>query len=125
LLDTHVLLWWLQADPRLSEAATKAIAESTTDAFVSVVSIWEIAIKAGLGRLEMPDDLEAFFDRHLSINGFAVLPIQLRHAAAVRNLPNHHRDPFDRLLVAQVQAEDLRLISSDEQLDAYEIDVLW
>ena len=125
LLDTHALLWWLRADQRLSPTATQVISDATTDVIVSAASIWEIAIKAGLGRLELPDDLASFFQRQLEINSFELLPVQLHHAAAVRDLSGHHRDPFDRLLIAQAQTERLALVSGDQHFRAYEVDILW
>jgi len=105
LLDTHALLWWLADDIRLADAARAAIADSANDAFVSAASAWEIAIKARLGKVSMPDDL----GEQLAANSFTPLPVQLTHALAVRHLPDHHRDPFDRLLVAQAQVEGLTL----------------
>lgn len=125
LLDTHALLWWLDADHRLSPTATEIIGDSRTEVFVSVASAWEIAIKAGLGRLDLPDDLAGFFERQLETNGFDLLTIGLRHALAVRDLPNHHRDPFDRLLIAQARTEGLMLVSSDAQLRAYDVSLRW
>lgn len=125
LLDTHALLWWLTDAPALSADAREVIGKRETVVLVSTASIWEVAIKAGLGRLELPDDLEAFFTAQLSQNDFQVLPVHLRHAAAVRHLGDHHRDPFDRLLVAQARSEDAPLVSRDRWLQAYDIEVIW
>ncbi|MGH6896106.1 MAG: type II toxin-antitoxin system VapC family toxin [Geminicoccaceae bacterium] len=88
-------------------------------------SIWEIAIKAGLGQLRLPTDLGGFLASQLAVSSFQVLPIGLEHAVAVRDLPLHHRDPFDRLLIAQSRTEGLALITRDARMRAYEVDVLW
>lgn len=125
LLDTHALLWWLADAPNLSDDAKTLIGDPEIDVLVSTGSIWEVAIKARLGRLEMPDDLEGFFSRQLPLNGFTVLPVHLAHGARVRHLEDHHRDPFDRLLVAQAQCEAVPLISKDRWLSAYAIEVIW
>lgn len=125
LLDTHALLWWLEDAPSLSAKAKAVISDSAADVLVSTASIWEVAIKARLGRLDLPDDLEAFFTRQLAINGFDILPVHLRHAALVRHLDDHHRDPFDRLLIAQAKSENVPLISRDPKLSAYDVEVIW
>jgi PIN domain nuclease of toxin-antitoxin system len=120
LLDTHALLWWLADDARLAEVARKAIADPTNDAFVSAASAWEIAIKVRLGKVTMPDDLA----EQLAANSFTALPVQVPHALAVRRLPDHHRDPFDRLLVAQAQIERLTVVTADETIPRYDVAVL-
>lgn len=125
LLDTHALLWWLEDAPALSVTAREVIGDPAAEVLISTASIWEVAIKARLGRLEVPDDLEAFFTQQLSLNGFEVLPVHLRHAALVRHLDDHHRDPFDRLLVAQAKCETVPLVSKDQWLQAYEVEVIW
>lgn len=125
LLDTHALLWWLEDAPTLSAKAREVIGDSGTAVLVSTASIWEVAIKARLGRLDIPDDLEGFFTRQLSLNGFEVLPVHLRHAALVRHLEDHHRDPFDRLLVAQAQCETMPFVSKDQWLQAYDVELIW
>jgi PIN domain nuclease of toxin-antitoxin system len=103
LLDTHTFLWWITDSPRLSARAREVIRGGDNELFFSAASGWEIAIKAQLGRLQLPDDLEQFIVDQLSLNTILVLPIQLRHALHVYTLPQHHRDPFDRMLVAQSQ----------------------
>jgi PIN domain nuclease of toxin-antitoxin system len=120
LLDTHTLLWWLADDPRLAEQARTAMGDPANDAFVSAASAWEIAIKAGLGKVSMPDDLV----EQLAANSFTALPVQMTHALAVRHLPDHHRDPFDRLLVAQAQIEGLTLVTADRSIPRYDVAVL-
>jgi PIN domain nuclease of toxin-antitoxin system len=125
LLDTHALLWWLADASDLSDVARKTIGDPATEVLVSTGSIWEVAIKARLGRLDMPDDLEGFFARQLPLNGFAVLPVHLGHAARVRHLDDHHRDPFDRLLIAQAQYEAVPIVSKDRWLNAYAVEIIW
>ena len=116
LLDTHVLLWWLSDDRKLATNARDIIANSSNDVLVSSASVWEIAIKAALGRIEIElDDLEDAIIR----NGFRPLPIGFQHAVTVGRLPAVHRDPFDRILVAQASVEELRLVSHDRVFERY------
>ncbi|MGQ0624970.1 MAG: type II toxin-antitoxin system VapC family toxin [Sporichthyaceae bacterium] len=119
LLDTHVLLWWL-SDVQLNPEAVAAIAAAENEVWVSSASVWEMSIKAGLGKLDMPDDLSVQLRHHQ----FEVLPIGLAHALAVRSLPPHHSDPFDRLLVAQASLEGFTLVTRDQNLCRYEVAVL-
>ncbi len=123
LLDTHAFLWWLTAAPRLSRRARKVIADSRC--LLSIASCWEMAIKASLGRLDVPRPLDRFFQQQLEVNGFELLPIALEHAAAVRELPFHHRDPFDRLIAAQARAEEIPLVSSDPVFSKYGVKRIW
>ncbi|WP_287370397.1 type II toxin-antitoxin system VapC family toxin [Oceanithermus sp.] len=125
LLDTHAFLWWISDDPRLSPAAREAIADGASEVFLSAVSVWEMVIKMGLGRLELPEDLESFLARQLQVNGFRPLAMTLPHALAVRHLPDVHKDPFDRLLVAQAQHEELVLVSRDAAVRRYPVPVIW
>jgi PIN domain nuclease of toxin-antitoxin system len=125
LLDTHVFLWWIERNPHLSARASGLIADPDSEVFVSIVTVWEIAIKAALEQLEMPVDLGAFLRRQLQSNGFESLPVTFEHAVAVRDLPMHHRDPFDRLLVCQSRVESLALVSSDSAIAAYGADMVW
>lgn len=125
LLDTHTFLWWITDSPRLSEHARQLIAHGDNEVLFSAASGWEIAIKTGLGRLSLPDDAERFITEQLARNSFLVLPIQLSHALRVMALPDHHRDPFDRLLVAQAQVENLPILSSDPQIVRYDVEVIW
>jgi PIN domain nuclease of toxin-antitoxin system len=118
LLDTNVLIWWLEGT--LADAATAAVSDPVTPVWVSAVSVWEVAIKTSIGRFRSPDDLPAVIVEE----GFRPLPITHLHAQRVRDLPFHHRDPFDRLLVAQAQAEDLTLVTGDAALAAYDVRVL-
>ncbi len=120
LLDTHVLLWWSTDSPRLAEGARDAI-RSAGRVAVSAASAWEAAIKAGMGKLT----LDVPFERVAEVNGFDKLPITLAHAAAVATLPEHHRDPFDRMLVAQARSEGLTLVTHDRAIEPYGIPILW
>lgn len=120
LLDTQVLLWVLMKPRRLSVAATDAIEAGENRVFVSMASPWEISIKAALGNLTPPDDLE----RQLNEKRFELLPIAIRHTEAVAFLPHHHRDPFDRMLVAQAQVDGLTLVSSDREIRRYPVALL-
>lgn len=116
LLDTHVLLWWLADDRKLGKGGREIIANPNNDVHVSSVSVWEVAIKATLGRLEIQlDDLEDAIIR----NGFRPLPIGFRHAVTAGRLPSVHRDPFDRMLIAQASVEELRVVSHDRVFEQY------
>lgn len=125
LLDTHAFLWWIAGNPLLSVHAQSVIADPSTEAYLSVASGWEIAIKSRLGKLKMPSNLHAFMATHLQLNSIQVLPIQMVHALYVSTLPDYHRDPFDRLLVAQSQIENMPLLTSDPQIIRYGITVIW
>jgi PIN domain nuclease of toxin-antitoxin system len=122
LLDTHLVLWWMAGEPsRIGEKALEALGSDGVEPIVSAVTVWEAAIKRGLGKLEAPADLLA----QLAGAGVQLLPITARHADLVASLPLHHRDPFDRLLVAQATIEGLPLVSDDQSLRRYEIEVVW
>ena len=120
LLDTHVLLWSLADDPRLATSVRDLIIDSEVEVFVSAASAWEITIKQGLGKLRAPDDLAA----QLVAARFEALPITVDHAVAVLDLPDHHRDPFDRMLIAQARVEGLTVVTHDPQIGRYEVAVL-
>lgn len=121
LVDTHALLWWLADDASLSPTARDAIADPTNEPLVSAASVWEIAIKRGLGKLVAPDDLP---DR-IADEGFAWLHITAQHAWHVRDLPMYHGDPFDRLLVAQALIERVPIVTTDARFGEYGVDVRW
>ncbi len=118
LLDSHVYLWWLADDARLSERARRAIADSRSIVHVSAATVWELAIKAALGRL---DTGGADLADEIAANGFVELPITARHAAQSGGLPRHHDDPFDRMLIAQAQSEELVLVTRDPAFGVYEV----
>ena len=115
LLDTHLLLWWLAASPSLPKQAKALISASENTVFVSAVSLWEIWLKESLGKLQLPAD----FEERLAEGSFESLPLTGKQARLVALLPWHHRDPFDRMLVAQAQAESLILATADEVVAAY------
>ncbi len=123
LIDTHVFLWAASNPSRLS--ATAAAACEAGQLWLSVASIWEIAIKIQIGRLQIPDSLRDFVGKHIRIGQISVLPIHSRHAYRQGELPLHHRDPFDRILIAQSIEERLPLISRDPLLDHYAIERVW
>lgn len=120
LLDTHALLWALGEPDLLSAGARAAIEDRTNEVFVSAASAWEIGIKSGLGKLRVPDDLEDQIRR----SGFVAVPVDVAVAFAVRDLPAHHRDPFDRLLVAQARRDQLTLVTRDATITQYAVRVL-
>ena len=117
LLDTHVLLWWLDDPGQLSEAAGTAIRDGANVVCVSAATAWEIVIKKALGKLDAPDNL----DEVLRECRFTPLPITVAHALAVRSLPTHHRDPFDRMLVAQAHAEGMTVVTRDPKVLQYTV----
>jgi PIN domain nuclease of toxin-antitoxin system len=127
LLDTCALIWFLRDDPELSERAAQLIENPDTDAFVSVVSIWEIAIKASVGKLPAPIGLQDSLEDKLKASGFNILPVEFRHASGVYSLPPVHSDPFDRLLISQCREEKLTGITNDPHwVDSrYGISVWW
>jgi PIN domain nuclease of toxin-antitoxin system len=125
LLDTHAFLWWIADDQRLSQRSIDLISDGNNELLFSAASGWEIAIKAGLGRLDVPDPLDRFVSEQLFRNHIGVLPVQLSHALHVQTLPQLHRDPFDRILIAQAQVESLPILSSDKWFAGYDVEVLW
>lgn len=125
LLDTHAMLWFLWDDPRLSPAARSLIEDAGNRKLVSIATCWEIAIKVAVGKLGLGEPSRSFLTREIARNNFELLPISLDHATMVEGLVAYHRDPFDRLLVAQATIEALPLVSSDAVFDQYGISRLW
>lgn len=119
LLDTPVLLWWLADDPRLGTAARENIANPQNDVWISAATGWEIAIKAGLGRLDLGEAPEICLPRIIGEGGFRTLAITMRHALALGALPRRHADPFDRMLIVQAIAEGLQLVTDNREILAY------
>ena len=117
LLDTHILIWWLSQERRLSQTEIDLITDSDNLIFVSAVTAWEIAVKKMIGKLEAPDDLPAA----LAINNFLELPITIEHSQKLYQLPLHHNDPFDRMMVAQSMSEDLTFMTRDAKIAFYDI----
>jgi PIN domain nuclease of toxin-antitoxin system len=121
LLDTHAALWYLSDDAQLGEGAREQLDDETNQVLLSSAVVWEIAIKRSLGKLEAPDDfLPLLLDA-----GVQPLPVTLAHAAAVKALPQHHRDPFDRMLVVQALSEQAALVSRDALLRSYGVALIW
>ncbi len=125
LLDTHTFLWWITDKDRLSRRARSLIGRGDNEILFSAVSGWEIAVKAGLGRIDLPSNPEQFIPQQIAANAFEVLPIQLRHTLRVFALPSLHRDPFDRMLVAQAAVERLPILSGDPQFSGYPVEIVW
>jgi len=125
LLDTHTLIWFFQDDPQLSGGAKTLIEDPVNRKRVSIATCWEIAIKVGLGKLNLGAPTRPYLDRAIARNNFHLLPISLDHATLVERLPPHHKDPFDRLLIAQAIIEDVPIISVDVAFDAYPARRLW
>jgi PIN domain nuclease of toxin-antitoxin system len=124
LLDTHALLWWLEDDRRLSAGARKAIEEPAIQVLVSAGSLWEIAIKHQLGKLKAPN-LVNDFERELDQEGFVELPISAKHAIRAAFLPAKHKDPFDRVLIAQAEIEGVPIVTRDSIFDNYGVSRIW
>lgn len=125
LLDTHALLWFLMDDPRLPAATKKIIAEADAPCFVSVASLWEVAIKYQLGRFDLHlPSLEMLFEL-IPASGIGLLPLSTQHILQLGQLPLHHHDPFDRILIAQAQVESFRLVSKDAAFSAYAVNLFW
>ena len=124
LLDTHALLWFAADDPRLGRRARRAIESPEATLYVSIASVWEIAIKASVGRLTLSSSVERFIRDKLD-EGYLLLPVEWSHAAAVERLPWHHRDPFDRLLAAQALAEDMSFVTRDPVFRKYGLRPVW
>lgn len=120
LLDTHVFLWWCADNPSLSVGACQAINEGEQDVFVSAATVWEITIKQSLGKLKAPANLTEV----LVTNDFLALPISIEHAVSAGELPAHHRDPFDRMLIAQARLEGLTLVTRDANIGKYDVPIL-
>jgi PIN domain nuclease of toxin-antitoxin system len=125
LLDTHTFLWFIAGDAKLSSNARLLIDDVANDKFVSVVSLWEIAIKYGLGRLVLTDKFEVLFPNQIINNGFEQLAIENRHFYEFIKLPQHHSDPFDRLLIAQAISEQMSMVSIDSAFDNYSVNRIW
>jgi len=121
LLDTRAALWWLTDEQRLTAAAAAHIDDPTVDLFVSAVVVWEMSIKRSIGKLDTPGEIGPA----LASGGARPLPVTFEHAAAVEHLPWHHRDPFDRLLVAQAAIEGAAIVSGDPAFRAYDVPVVW
>lgn len=125
LIDTHVFIWWTSDSQKLSLTVYNLLTNPKTQVILSVVSIWEMQIKLSLGKLELKTALPELVEDEVKQNRIELLPLDLSHIYALSNLPNYHRDPFDRLLIAQAKREELVIISIDEKFDGYDIERLW
>ncbi|MGE5603349.1 MAG: type II toxin-antitoxin system VapC family toxin [Nitrososphaerales archaeon] len=125
LLDTHAFLWWITNDHRMSARAASIIEDGANSLLLSTASAWEIVIKAQMGRLPLPGSPVHYVPEQMTINGIEPLPVGLTHALALYELPPLHRDPFDRLLVAQAQSEHLPILTNDPLIRQYDVEVLW
>jgi len=125
LIDTHCWLWWHINPEKLSARVSRLIEDGSSDISFSVVSAWEIVIKHNLQKLELPFPPREYIPKKLEISYMDVLPVQLSHALQVQKLPDYHKDPFDRLLIAQAVSEKFVLITDDKQIERYEVDLIW
>ena len=124
LVDTHALIWFVAGDKRLGRAARAAMEDDAARLYISAASVWEMAIKSALKRLDLPHPVHRYIADRLD-EGYAIVRVDWPHAAAVEHLPPHHDDPFDRLIVAQAKAERMTVVSRDRILHKYGVDVIW
>ncbi len=125
LLDTHVFLWWNEGSPRLSRKVSRLLADPENTLFLSVVSAWEMILKVQAGKLKLPSAVGEYIEARIAHYGMEPLPITLAHALASGRLPTFHRDPFDRMLIAQGQVEQLIIVTHDAQLRRYAVETVW
>lgn len=125
LLDTHTFLWFAGGDERLSAPAKEAISDATNPAYVSTASVWEMAIKVNIGKLGLPGSLEELMREQVRENAFDILRSELPHYEAYVHLPLHHRDPFDRMIIAQGKVEGMRIVGKDAAFEQYDVKTLW
>jgi PIN domain nuclease of toxin-antitoxin system len=125
LLDAHVFIWWVLDMPKLSDPCRGILADGQNEVLLSVASSYEIAYKAGRGRLTLPDAPDIYIRSRLAANSFASLPVELSHALRAGTLPDIHRDPFDRMLVAQAQIEGLPILTADPAISRYDVETIW
>lgn len=125
LLDTHVFIWWIMDAPQLPRRVRELIAEEDNELFLSAASCWEIAIKAGLGKITLPAHPDAFIVDQMALNAVQALPVEASHALHVFHLPSLHRDPFDRILIAQALMEGMPIITSDALIRKYKVRTIW
>ena len=121
LIDSHALMWWFEAAPALSTAARAAIADPTNEVLISTAALWELTIKSSSGKLALPADLETM----VSSQGFAVLSIRFVHLRKFETLPRYHRDPFDRMMIAQALAEGIPIATNERAFAAYGVQIVW
>jgi PIN domain nuclease of toxin-antitoxin system len=125
ILDTHVILWWVTNDLQLSQAVRNIIADSENTLYCSVASSWEIIIKFNAGKLPLPEPPTQFIQSCLSVNHFENMAIDLPHVLQINTLPDHHKDPFDRILIAQAQVENMPILTVDRLIVQYPVQTIW
>ena len=125
LLDTHAFLWWIRDDPRLSRRARELVTSGRNELFLSVTCVWEILTKTQTGKLRLAESAQKFVTEQLTANNIRVLPLTLDHVFRLEQLPLHHRDPFDRILIAQSLEEEFPILSADPLLKNYSATLLW
>ena len=125
LVDTHVFLWWVEGNRSLPVKARAALADRDNECLFSLVSVWELAIKAGLGKLKLAIPVQRYVIEHVAANGFRILDIQMAHVGRVESLASHHGDPFDRLLIAQALEEKIPVVTADPVFRDYGVKRIW
>ncbi len=125
LLDTHVFLWLIADDRRLSTTAKRVILDSDSELLLSTASVWEVLLKVQIGKLPLPTPVGIFLQRQFTDNAITSLPLTLEHVLRLENLPMHHRDPFDRILIAQAIAESVPIVTADRQFAKYDVETIW
>lgn len=125
LLDTHSFLWFISGSDSISSTARALIEEPSNQPLFSIASLWEMAIKLSIGKLSLAQSFETLIPQQMKLNGIELLSIEIDHVATVAKLPFHHRDPFDRLLIAQAMVEQIPIVSADSAFSAYAIECLW
>ena len=125
LIDTHAFLWWVEGDRALPAKARATLADQDNECLFSLVSVWELAIKAGLGKLKLAVPVQRYVVEQVAANGFRMLDIRMAHVGRVESLPTHHRDPFDRLLIAQAMEEKLPVVTADSVFREYGVKRIW
>jgi PIN domain nuclease of toxin-antitoxin system len=125
ILDTHTFLWWNTDDPQLSGVARRFISDGENELFLSAASTWEIAIKCARGRLLLPENPGEYVANRMAYYRIQSLPIQISHTLRIYELPDIHQDPFDRLLIAQSQMEDIPILTADKTISRYDVMIIW
>ena len=125
LLDTHAFLWWIEGTRAVGRRARAAVSNPDNEVLISIASCWELAIKLSLGKLRLTQNFDRFIPEQIALNGFSLLDVEFRHVVRVADLPFRHRDPFDRLLVAQALEDELAVVSADRVFRKYGVTVVW
>ena len=125
LLDTHIFLWWITDDSRISQRVSAIMADGNNELYLSAASIWEIVIKSRLGRLQLPENPDIHLTEQMALNAVQSLSITMQHALRVYNLPDIHKDPFDRIMIAQALSEDMPIATRDDDIPKYGVQTIW